>query len=290
MEMRTTRRPTRPSGAKRRLLAGFLSIILSLVEWNGGLFQPAQPIMSAGLSPTVRPPSPTSAPVPVPERLALAPPPHDDIAQLAAYVVAAAPSRRAASTVIERTIKKGDTAISIFRSVGVDGAQAMQLHRAVRPVYNLSHLRIGQSYRIEVSPQGQVKSFNYVIDGRRQLDVVRSNRKFVGRIVSIPYARRQRVVAGRIHSSMYASLRAQGERTRLIHDFAEIFAWSIDFATDLRKGDTYRLLIEERAHNGNAPKTTGFWLQSWSTESAPYERCTTTMMTSRVITVLTDVP
>ncbi len=37
-------------------------------------------------------------------------------------------------------------------------------------------------------------------------------------------------------------------------ELSEIFAWDIDFTTDLRKGDTYRLVVEELWHNGEFRK------------------------------------
>jgi murein DD-endopeptidase MepM/ murein hydrolase activator NlpD len=59
-------------------------------------------------------------------------------------------------------------------------------------------------------------------------------------------------VVGELSESIYSTLKAQGENTRLIHDFADIFAWSVDFATDIRQGDSFRLLIEEHVRQGQS--------------------------------------
>ena len=154
---------------------------------------------------------------------------------------------------INDRVTKGQTLVALFAQAGLETTQAVVLYKAVERVYNLRHLRVGQPYQIEVSPDGQVQSFTYDIRPGHQLHVQRQQQQFVGRIVSLPYDRNERVVTGRVENSIYAALSAQGESPRLIHDFAEIFSWSIDFETDLRQGDTYRLLIEERSRHGDPP-------------------------------------
>jgi murein DD-endopeptidase MepM/ murein hydrolase activator NlpD len=46
---------------------------------------------------------------------------------------------------------------------------------------------------------------------------------------------------------------AQGESLRIAADLANILDWDIDFHTDLRQGDTFRLLIEEHRQRGKRP-------------------------------------
>lgn len=166
----------------------------------------------------------------------------------------AAPANPPSPVLVEGTVKKGQTALAIFRQAGVEAAQVMALQQAVRSVYDIHRLHIGQPYRIESSPEGELQRFTYEIDSQRQLQVERQQQTFVGRVEPIHYARRERVVSGRIDDTLYATLTARGESSRLVGDFADIFAWSIDFYTDLRQGDIFRLLIEERWRHGNAPR------------------------------------
>jgi len=63
---------------------------------------------------------------------------------------------------------------------------------------------------------------------------------------------KRRLLQGTIHGSLYAALAAHGESPQMAAELAEIFAWDIDFHTDLRRGDSFRVLIEERYRHGKS--------------------------------------
>jgi murein DD-endopeptidase MepM/ murein hydrolase activator NlpD len=153
-------------------------------------------------------------------------------------------------TTFSDTIRKGDTAISILDRAGVDHLQAMALCRAVRDVYNLRHINVGRTYHVRMDTEGHLQEFIYDIDHQQRLVVTRKGDSFAGQRHTIPFTRNERVVVGELSESIYAALKTQGESSRLIHDFADIFAWSVDFATDIQPGDTFRLLIEEHVRQG----------------------------------------
>jgi murein DD-endopeptidase MepM/ murein hydrolase activator NlpD len=101
-----------------------------------------------------------------------------------------------------------------------------------------------------VTADGLLQRFVYEIDANNRLVVERRGQAFIGRLEPIVYERRQRVIQGSIHGSLYEALALQKESPEIAADLADIFAWNIDFHTDLRDGDTFRVLIEERYRNG----------------------------------------
>jgi murein DD-endopeptidase MepM/ murein hydrolase activator NlpD len=153
-------------------------------------------------------------------------------------------------TTFSDSVRKGDSAILILERAGVDAPQAMALYRDVRNVYDLRHINAGRTYHVHMDQAGHILQFTYEIDHRQWLVVKRNGQGFSGQLNPISYARNERLVVGELSESIYATLRAQGESSRLIHDFADIFAWSVDFATDLHQGDAFRLLIEEHERKG----------------------------------------
>jgi murein DD-endopeptidase MepM/ murein hydrolase activator NlpD len=153
-------------------------------------------------------------------------------------------------TTFSDSVRKGDSAILILERAGVDAPQAMALYRDVRNVYDLRHINVGRTYHVHMDQAGHILQFTYEIDHRQWLVVKRNGQGFSGQLNAISYARNERLVVGELSESIYATLRAQGESSRLIHDFADIFAWSVDFATDLHQGDAFRLLIEEHERKG----------------------------------------
>lgn len=61
-----------------------------------------------------------------------------------------------------------------------------------------------------------------------------------------PYIDRQMVVVrGSINSSLYESMLAMGETGDLVYNFADVFAWEIDFFTETQNGDSFEVLVEK---------------------------------------------
>jgi len=52
-------------------------------------------------------------------------------------------------------------------------------------------------------------------------------------------------VSGEITSSLFDTMDKLGEKDQLTLDFAEIFAWEIDFRTELQPGDRFRIVVEK---------------------------------------------
>lgn len=279
MKLRKTRRRKLPNGGRRQLFACCLSLIISLLVCLYALPWVPHYTMATRLSPeavAIAPlPAPGEAivikavqsqaevpfalavddPISMPVELA-AMPANVQVQAIATPVMTPHAARQPqelpapSETRFSDTVQKGDTAILILERAGVDAKQAMVLYRSVRKAYNLRRINVGQAYHVHMDADGQIQQFTYEIDHRQRLVVTRNDQGFHGQLKVIPYARNERVVVGELSDSIYATLKAQGESTRLIRDFADIFAWSVDFATDLRQGDSFRLLIEEHVRKG----------------------------------------
>ncbi len=67
----------------------------------------------------------------------------------------------------------------------------------------------------------------------------------------VPVEFRPALVAGTIEDSLIGALNRAGEMDSLAIDIVErCFGWDIDFNTDLRKGDSFRVLVEKRYLDG----------------------------------------
>jgi murein DD-endopeptidase MepM/ murein hydrolase activator NlpD len=53
-----------------------------------------------------------------------------------------------------------------------------------------------------------------------------------------------------ITSSLFGAVSAAGEEDQLALDLADIFAWDVDFNTELQKGDTFRVSVEKMYLDG----------------------------------------
>jgi murein DD-endopeptidase MepM/ murein hydrolase activator NlpD len=116
---------------------------------------------------------------------------------------------------------------------------------AARPVYDLARLSVGHPFGVTFGPDGLVAAFTYGIDELRTLHVIRRDGTYKAEVLTREYEVRPTVVHGLITSSLYGAVSDAGEDDQLAVDLAEIFAWDVDFNTELRSGDSFRVAVEK---------------------------------------------
>ncbi|HTK60639.1 MAG TPA: peptidoglycan DD-metalloendopeptidase family protein, partial [Candidatus Baltobacteraceae bacterium] len=67
---------------------------------------------------------------------------------------------------------------------------------------------------------------------------------------TIAYEVKLKTVEGTIDSSLYAAALGQGIDERAVIAMADVFQWTVDFAQDVRVGDTFKFIYEERYRDG----------------------------------------
>ncbi len=146
----------------------------------------------------------------------------------------------------DHIVQQGDNLFSILRSCGVSSVQIDKVVKAVKEVYNLSGLTAGNSLKIWVTrqePAGLVR-MAYEIDDLNSLDVEGKDGAFKARKQTQELEVRYERAQGSITSSLYESAVQAGLPPEIVMGLTDIFAWDINFFTDIREGDTYTVLYE----------------------------------------------
>jgi murein DD-endopeptidase MepM/ murein hydrolase activator NlpD len=68
---------------------------------------------------------------------------------------------------------------------------------------------------------------------------------FQAEIVSLAYQKRVGAITGAIRHNLIDSIGKSRERINVAYELADIFAYDIDFTSDLRRGDTFEVVLEE---------------------------------------------
>lgn len=149
----------------------------------------------------------------------------------------------------EFRVKKGDTLYGILKDLGVQDSSIMALASKRVEGVSLSHLMAGRTYRI-ISRDERVLEYQYEPDGDRivRVDLAGADPEVV--VEPIPYNVLTVTLAGTIEESLFGAVEAIGEQPALAMDIADIFAWQIDFFQDLRKGDTFTVLVDKFYRDG----------------------------------------
>ena len=176
-------------------------------------------------------------------------PTHFPILDVPMPVVSAA-SRPEPITVLRGTIGRNATLATALRDA-LSPAGVYQLVETARPIYNLARLSVGHPFGLTLGADGVIDVFTYGIDELRTLRVMRRGRDLSADVVTRNFEVSVSTVSGVISSSLFAAIGEAGEEDQLALDLAEIFAWDVDFNTELQRGDSFRLAVEKLKLDGN---------------------------------------
>jgi murein DD-endopeptidase MepM/ murein hydrolase activator NlpD len=139
----------------------------------------------------------------------------------------------------------------LLKRRGFTDREVHDLREAVKPVYDLGKIRAGQQLRLAILPGGPWKRLEYDIDETRSLVVRNEEAEVKAEMKYVPIEFKPAFVSGVIEDSLIAALNKAGEEDSLAIDIVErCFGWDIDFNTDLRKGDSFRVFVEKRYLDG----------------------------------------
>ena len=151
---------------------------------------------------------------------------------------------------IADTVRKGETVSAIFEKHHLDIGELFRMRQASASIHRLRDISEGSPYTITVDPDNNVLSLAYHINDEEILRIVRSEPGYRADKVDIEYERRIGTLGGGVQSNIVSSLPGGGESVLLAIELSDIFSWDVDFNTDFRKGDTFRILVEERWLDG----------------------------------------
>ena len=123
-------------------------------------------------------------------------------------------------------------------------------------VYALSHavdlhrLRPSDQFRLRFDGAGALLSVELVRGPTERIRADREDDRFVARRQTIEVETLVAEVVGEVTTNLWNSLLGAGEDPRLVTQLVDIFAYEIDFYSEVRPGDTFRLLIEKRYVRG----------------------------------------
>ncbi|MBW2730745.1 MAG: M23 family metallopeptidase [Deltaproteobacteria bacterium] len=98
---------------------------------------------------------------------------------------------------------------------------------------------------------GQVSHFTFHLSRRVRIEVEKAGKgKFVAKRVQRPVVTHQAAIGLRVQSSLEQDFRGIKESVAVLYRVLQLFSWDINWTTDVRKGDTLRLIVEKQFLDG----------------------------------------
>lgn len=148
---------------------------------------------------------------------------------------------------IKGNLQAGDTLYESLIKEGISAAEILSLQEKVKSIIDFNYLPVGSEYSLKYNPEGKVTEFIYKpnpidiyyisIPTSDSEDLKVTKEEVVTKVVR---------VEGKIDNSLYESMMESADSPQLALQLAEIFAWQIDFFTESREGDTFKILVEKQ--------------------------------------------
>lgn len=160
--------------------------------------------------------------------------------------------RRTTVNFVERVFPAGLAFDQALVRFGIDPQATLRVVQAARQVSNLGKVHAGNRMAIGHSLDGELRAVKYQIDLERTLEVKSTglSGEFEAEITTVPPASELICAHGSVQGSLFEGVIAAGEKPDLAIRMADIFGWDLDFHTDTRRGDTFRIAVEKKTYQG----------------------------------------
>ncbi|MDP9529687.1 peptidoglycan DD-metalloendopeptidase family protein [Pseudomonas protegens] len=155
----------------------------------------------------------------------------------------------------EVTVTKGDTLSTLFEKVGLPATSVHEILASDKQAKQFSQLKHGQKLEFELTPDGQLNNLHTKVSDLETITLTKGPKGFTfNRVITKPVVR-SAYVHGVINSSLSQSAARAGLSHSLTMDMASIFGYDIDFAQDIRQGDEFDVIYEQKVANGKVVGT-----------------------------------
>jgi len=147
-------------------------------------------------------------------------------------------------TTINHKIKSGESLSTIFSALDLSKSDLHSIIHANELGKQFASISTGKHLIVDTTSAGQLQRLTYHKNAIDTLIATRSVDAFDVEIISKTIERKINSTQATINSSLFLDGKAAGLSDKTIMQLADIFAWDIDFALNLRKGDQFTVVYE----------------------------------------------
>ena len=163
------------------------------------------------------------------------------------YVEEVSPSFREQSV----TVIAGDSLSKILSSHGISATDIYKVSQADKDHKTLLRMRPGQTLDFTTdNHSGELTSLTLTLNRLESVVFERSEQEFQREEITRTPEIAQTYKEATINNSLFVDGMREGISQALLIELANIFGWDIDFALDIRKGDSLSMLYEEKFLDG----------------------------------------
>ncbi len=152
-------------------------------------------------------------------------------------------------------VARGETLGTILTGLGVSYGEVEELAASAKPHYDLKRILPGRRMRLFFDGSGsRLIGLEYEITVNEVLSLEKSKGRIRAQKRSVQTGVSPRSVTATVSSNIYDAAAAVGVPDRIIAELADLFAWEIDFSSDIQPGDSFSIVYEEVSTGGGTPQ------------------------------------
>ncbi|HAT03169.1 MAG TPA: peptidase M23 [Candidatus Magasanikbacteria bacterium] len=150
----------------------------------------------------------------------------------------------------EYVVTDDDTFARIMEDFGFGYNEMLEIIDVASSTYDLTRIRVGQPLRLVKDKQGNMVYLEYEKDKESIVRINLLNGEYDVQEIIIDYDVEIMKQGAVVSSSMYIDGLEANIPEEIIMEFADMFAWTIDFAVQVKQGDSFQILYEKRFRDG----------------------------------------
>jgi murein DD-endopeptidase MepM/ murein hydrolase activator NlpD len=155
---------------------------------------------------------------------------------------------------VDLALRRGDTLQGALLRHGLTFTAASDLIEQLKSFYDPKKMRAGDTFRLLLDQGNGIQGLEHSADGAI-VRVLSTENGWIAKRQEIPFVRGSKVVRGNIRGSLFEDGVDAGLSPPQIHELVNLFEYDIDFFSDLRRGDDFSVIFEEKQYaNGQREK------------------------------------
>lgn len=150
-------------------------------------------------------------------------------------------------------IAEGQSLSRIFKHLNIERKYLRQILRADPLAKRLKRIKPEQTIKFRYV-DNEFAGIEYVVSPTYSVFALRDGDSFVFSERKIPYDKQKRYASATINSSLFLAAKKAGMSGKTTMELAKLFGWDIDFALDIRAGDSFSVVYQTLHHEGKKIK------------------------------------
>lgn len=152
--------------------------------------------------------------------------------------------------VLKSSIGSGDSLGSLLNG-WITLSAILNLVEESKDIYSLTSLKVGKPFALHINlADNSLEKFEYELDDSHKVAINYADGEYHVAFEEITYDYELNYLEGAVVSNFFNAVTGLGEKAAFAIRLADVFTYDIDFAREIKEGDTFCALVEKKYRDG----------------------------------------